>query len=212
MPLNWLFSEPLFFFAWVLAILVTLTFHEYSHALIARAFGDHTAEDSNRLTLNPLAHLDPLGFLMLLIVGFGWAKPVPINYYNLNNRRFGMAMVALAGPAANFLAMLACLGALQYVAPAFGPSNLLTNFIFLLALVNASLCIFNLIPIPPLDGSKVLLAFIPDKFAQFKENFEHYGQYLLLALIIIDSFTNIGIFSGVFDFMMNMLSRFLPLG
>lgn len=209
MPFNWLFTEPLFFLAWVLAILVTLTWHEYAHALVALAFGDHTASDNNRLTLNPLAHIDPLGFFMLLLVGFGWAKPVPINYYNLRNRRWGPAIVALAGPLANFAALVAVVLILQWLWPALGGSNLLTNFLYLLALVNASLFIFNLIPIPPLDGSKVLMAFIPDKFANFKDNFEAYGPYLLLGLLILDNLFNLGIFSWVFDKMMVLLSNLL---
>lgn len=212
MPFTWLSSQPLFFFAWVLAILVTLTLHEYCHALAALAFGDSTAKDSNRLTLNPLAHIDPLGFMMLLIVGFGWAKPVPVNYFNLRNRRWGMALVSLAGPFSNFVAMIVAVIVSQLVAPALGPNNLLTIFLYLLALVNASLFIFNLIPIPPLDGSKVLLAIIPDKFADFKVNFETYGQFLLLGLVLADSFLNLGIFASVFDFMMKIIDIFLPLG
>jgi len=209
MPFNWLFSEPLFFVAWVLAIIATLTIHEFSHALTALALGDSTAKDNGRLNLNPLVHIDPLGFIMLLIAGFGWAKPVPVNPYNLRNQKWGMAIVALAGPFSNLIGVVVFGLLFKLLSPALGPDNLLSNFLFLLTLVNVSLFAFNLIPIPPLDGSKVLLAAIPDKFADFKEKFSMYGPYFLLMLVLIDSFTNIGIFSRAFEFLMNILARFI---
>jgi Zn-dependent protease len=205
MPFAWLFSEPLFFIAWVLAIIITLTIHEFSHAACALAFGDSTAKDAGRLTLNPLSHIDPLGFVMLLFVGFGWAKPVPISVYNLKNRRLGAAVVALAGPLSNLLGMVVFGLLFKFLAPVLGPDNLLTNFLFFVALVNVSLFVFNLLPIPPLDGSHVLFAILPDHLNNFKDSFSNYGPYVLLILLLIDSFTNIGIFSGLFNFMLSFL-------
>jgi Zn-dependent protease len=205
MPFNWLFSEPLFFVAWIVAIISTLTIHEFSHALTALAFGDPTAKSDGRLTLNPLVHIDPLGFVMLLFVGFGWAKPVPVNPFNFRKQRLAMAVVSLAGPLSN-LACVVIFGLMfKFLAPALGANNLLANFLFLLTLVNASLFVFNLIPIPPLDGSKVLFSILPDQLNNFKDYISNYGPYLLLILVLLDSFTNIGIFSFVFSKMMNIL-------
>ncbi|MFA5124977.1 MAG: site-2 protease family protein [Patescibacteria group bacterium] len=209
MPLNWLFTEPLFFLSWILAILVTLTIHEFSHALVANMLGDSTAKDGGRLNFNPLVHLDPLGFIMMLIAGFGWAKPVPVNPYNLRGGRWGMALVSFAGPLSNFFGVLVFAVFFKMISPVLGPMNLLVNFLFLLILINISLFVFNLIPIPPLDGSRVLLAVIPDKFYDFKEKYLMYGPYILLALVLIDNFTNVGIFGRLFQGIINILSRFL---
>ncbi|MFA5021193.1 MAG: site-2 protease family protein [Patescibacteria group bacterium] len=198
MPIEWLLSEPLFFIAWIVAILVTLTIHEFSHALAAAYFGDQTAKKAGRLTLNPLVHIDPLGFMMLLFAGFGWAKPVPVNPYNFKNHRLAMGVVSLAGPLANLAAVIVFGLIFKFAAPFWGFDNLLPNFLYLLILVNVALFIFNLVPIPPLDGSKVLFSILPDKFNDFKEKFSEYGPYILLILVVIDSFTNIGIFSYLF--------------
>lgn len=208
MPISWLLSEPLMFVIWLLAIIVTLTIHEFSHAFSAYILGDQTAKEEGRMTLNPISHIDPLGFFMLLFVGFGWAKPVPINPYNLKSQRLGTAIVSLAGPLSNLVGVLVFGLILKFVSPSLGPSNLLVNFLFLLALVNFSLFLFNLIPIPPLDGSKVLLSAIPDKFAEFKEKYELYGPYALLFLVIADGFLPFSIFGAMFNFMLSILSRF----
>lgn len=206
MPIEWLISEPLFFLAWIVAIVATLTIHEYSHGLAALYFGDPTAKNAGRLTLNPLAHIDLLGFIMLLFAGFGWAKPVPVNPFNFKKTRWAMAIVSLAGPLAN-LAGVFIFGLLfKFVAPLLGAANLLPNFLYLLILVNISLFIFNLFPIPPLDGSKVLFAVLPDKFNDFKEKFSEYGPYILLILVLIDSFSPVSVFSLVFNWMQNVAS------
>ena len=210
MPINWLFSEPLFFFSWVLAIVVALTIHESAHAWSAYLLGDHTAKDDGRLSLNPFLHIDPLGFMMLLLVGFGWAKPVTVNPYNLRNQRSGMSLVALAGPLSNLVAVFVFGLLYKFLSPNLGDNNLLANFLFLLTLINVSLFVFNLIPIPPLDGSKVLFGLLPDqKFADFKYKFSLNGPWILLILVIFDSFTGIGIFSSLFNFIINNLTQFL---
>ena len=206
MPLQWLINEPLFFLAWIVAIVVTLTLHEFSHALAALYFGDSTAKDAGRLTLNPLTHIDPLGFIMLLFAGFGWAKPVPVNPYNFRNNRLAMAVVSLAGPLANLAGVIVFGLIFKFIAPVLGAENLLPNFLYLLVLVNVSLFIFNLFPIPPLDGSKVLFAVLPDKYNEFKEKFSEYGPYILLILVVIDSFTTLNIFGGIFSWMQGIVA------
>lgn len=206
MPIQWLLNEPLFFLAWIVAVVVTLTIHEFSHGLAALYFGDHTAQNEGRLTLNPLVHLDPLGFLMLLFAGFGWARPVPVNPFNFKNRRVAMAAVSLAGPLANLAGVIVFGLLFKFLASTLGADNLLPNFLYLLILVNVSLFIFNLFPIPPLDGSKVLFAILPDKFNDFKDKFSEYGPYILLMLLVLDSFTPISVFSKIFTWMQDIVS------
>ncbi|MFA5047915.1 MAG: site-2 protease family protein [Patescibacteria group bacterium] len=208
MPINWLFQQPAFFVAWVVAVVITLSWHEFSHALTALWFGDSTAKDNGRLTLNPLVHIDILGFFMLLVAGFGWAKPVPVNPYNLKKPRLAMGVISFAGPLSNVLAMVIFGLIFKAVSPVLGPDNLLVNFLFMLALINLSLFIFNLIPIPPLDGSKVLFSLLPDKFDNFKYKFSINGPFILFGLILLDSVFNLGIFSALFNFVMSFLYKF----
>lgn len=209
MPLNWLFSEPLFFVAWVFAILVALTIHEFSHGWVAHLFGDDTAKENGRLTLNPLAHIDPVGFILLLVAGFGWAKPVPVNPNNFRRRRLGEALVAVAGPAANLSVMIIAAILFKLLSPMLSQSNLLINFLFMLILINVVLMLFNLIPIPPLDGSHILFSILPDRFANFKEKIERNGPWILIIVIILDSVFNLGIFSMLFTRVFNFLAQFL---
>jgi len=210
MPISWIFTEPLFFIAWVMAIVVALSIHEFAHALTAYLLGDYTAKEDGRLSFNPLIHIDPLGFVMLLIAGFGWAKPVSVNPYNLRNQRWGMVLVSLAGPLSNFLGVFVFAVLFKILSPILGDTNLLSNFLFMMILINISLFIFNLIPIPPLDGSKVLFGLLPDShFAEFKYKFSLNGPWILLMLILFDSFTGVGIFSSLFNLMINLISRFI---
>ncbi|MDO8668876.1 MAG: site-2 protease family protein [Candidatus Buchananbacteria bacterium] len=209
MPINWLFSEPILFISWVAAILIALTIHEFSHAASAKFFGDNTAEAMGRVSLNPLAHIDPLGFAMLIFIGFGWAKPVPVNPYNLKNTRVSSALVSLAGPFSNLICAIVFGFLLNFLTPLLGQENMLVNFLFLLVLINIILMIFNLIPIPPLDGSKVLFSFLPDKYNNFKEKFSINGPFILIGLILLDNLLNLNIFSSIFNFTLNILYRFL---
>ena len=165
------------------AILIAITIHEFSHGLAAHILGDPTPQRQGRLTLNPLPHLDPLGTLMLLVARFGWAKPVEVNpYYFKGNRQRGMLLVAMAGPLSNMV--VALVGAVLY--NLFGTAGYLGSFLGTLLSINVYLALFNLIPVPPLDGSKILAGLLPDKGAAFIYSLEQFGPLLLLLLI----FTN----------------------
>lgn len=197
MFLKLLFSSPALAAAWVIAIFASLTVHEFSHALVAYLRGDRTAEREGRLTLNPLAHLDPLGFFMLLIVGFGWAKPVPYNPYNLKDPKWDSVAVALAGPASNFLVAVICGLILRSLlaAGAVASFNLLPIFLFLLAILNLFLMVFNLIPINPLDGSRLFFAlFSHPRYARLREFMAFRGQQILVFLLILSFFTSFDVF------------------
>ncbi len=193
-----LFQDPLRFFAMVLIFLITLSFHEASHAFAAAWQGDLTAKRARRLTLNPLAHIDWLGFLTLITIGFGWGKPVPFNPYNLRHRRWGSVFVALAGPISNFLMGLCFALLLRFLYPFLGPYNLLAFVLSYGAYLSFLLGIFNLIPVPPLDGSKLLLALLAhEKYRRIRLFLETRGTFLLLFLVLVDVATQIGIFSGL---------------
>lgn len=170
----------------VVPALICITFHEVSHGYVAYRLGDTTAKDAGRLTLNPLKHLDVLGLLMMVVFRFGWAKPVPVNMYRFQNPKRGMAITALAGPVSNLLlAMLLLLGAritiAHYVDTAFCSG--LLNFLAMTAYMSVGLGLFNLIPISPLDGSKVLFAFLPDRAYMTLMRYEKYGMLVLFVLV-----------------------------
>jgi len=179
MGLLQLLDNPLDLVFFAGALLLAITIHEFSHAWVANYLGDPTAKRAGRVTLNPLAHLDPLGTIMLLLVRFGWGKPVPINPNNFKNPRMGSALTALAGPTSNFL--LANLLALIYKLSNLGGSSLGT-FIVLTIYMNLVLMVFNLLPIPPLDGSKFFALFFP---ALDSRKAESYGPFVLIAFILV---------------------------
>lgn len=145
------------------AIVLCLSIHEAAHGGAAYLLGDRTAHDSGRLTLSPLAHIDPVGFICLLLFGFGWARPVPVNISNFKNRQTGMAVTALAGPAANFVTAFIAY-CLYFVVWIYGNSvfmQVLGEFLAIVASMSVGLGVFNLIPVHPLDGSRVLDAYLP---------------------------------------------------
>ncbi|MBU4422031.1 site-2 protease family protein [Candidatus Parcubacteria bacterium] len=211
MPISLLSDNPLFFLAWVGAILIALSTHEFAHAYASYRLGDNTAKDMGRLTLNPLAHIDWLGFFMLLLVGFGWGKPVMTNPYNLKYKKWGMAVVALAGPLANLINII-FFGVILKLIGAYlilSPDNLLIQFINLLIIINTILMIFNLFPIPPLDGSKLLFTLLDKpKYEELKARLSTQGPLILIGLILLDNIFGIGIFSAIFSGIINFVYRF----
>jgi Zn-dependent protease len=171
----------------IVALVVGLTFHEFSHAAVADSLGDHRPRAMGRLTLNPLPHIDPLGAVMLVIAGFGWAKPVMINPAALRNGRTGLAMVAAAGPIANVV--VAVLSAVLFRSlDLLGLDNdFVMTTIAWVVLLNMVLALFNLLPIPPLDGYNVALAFLPPAPAMLIRRYGQYGIFLLLGLVILNA-------------------------
>lgn len=188
MLIGLLFSQPLLFLAWIVAFVIALTVHEFSHALAAYWLGDPTAKYAGRLTLNPLKHLDLWGTMAILFAGIGWAKPVPYNPYNLKNQRWGPAVVGLAGPGSNLLLVLVFGFLLRgLVSTGVLPtSNMLFTLLEFVVVLNAVLLTFNLIPIPPLDGSKLLFSILPPRYDQIKVFLATRGPFLLIGLIILD--------------------------
>jgi Zn-dependent protease len=187
-PLFLLRDEPQLFAAFVIAVIIGITFHEFSHAAVASLQGDQTARSQGRLTLNPLSHLDPLGTIAIIVAGFGWGRPVPVTPSRLRNRRFGHVLVGLAGPAANFVLAVVSVVALRIAYP---PADVTFDVDFTLRLldtlvaVNVILGVFNLLPIPPLDGSTLLSILLPPSRQNIVRFLEQYGIFLLLALLIL---------------------------
>ena len=171
----------------ILPSLLCITLHELSHGYVACRLGDTTAKDAGRLTLNPIKHIDIMGLLMMVVFRFGWAKPVPVNMYRFKNPKKGMALTALAGPACNFLlagVFLFLYGLLFYPLHTGGTvAETVLQLIYTTAYLSLSLAVFNLIPIPPLDGSKVLFSLIPDESYFKLMRYERYGMILLLVLV-----------------------------
>lgn len=179
MILSLLFSNPALFFTWVIALLVAITVHEFMHAWTANYLGDPTAKHMGRISLNPLAHLDLFGTIAILLIGLGWGKPVQINERNFKNPRRGSAITSLAGPLSNFGIVIIFL---TFIRLGFITNTILLPVFATIVLVNIILMVFNLIPIPPLDGSKVLYYFLPRSVDIVK--LETYGPFVILALFI----------------------------
>ena len=173
----------------VLAVLLCLTVHETCHGLVALALGDPTAKRMRRLSFNPLHHIDWLGLAAMLVCGFGWAKPVPVDMRYFKNPKAGMALTALAGPVSNLLLALVALLAASVtarLAPVSAFTLWLFYFLIDLAILSIGLGLFNLIPIPPLDGSKVLFSFLPERAYYTLMRYERYGMLVMLAIVWLD--------------------------
>ena len=171
--------------------LFCITVHETSHGLCAYWLGDQTAKRAGRLTLNPIRHIDPIGLLMMVVAKFGWAKPVPVNMYNFKNPKRGMAITALAGPVSNVLLMLSA--AVLRVVTIFFYIQYETHALLYVSMffeytlyLSAGLAVFNLFPVPPLDGSKVLFALLPDSTYKGLMRYERFGMLLLVALLYLN--------------------------
>ncbi|MBQ9390171.1 MAG: site-2 protease family protein, partial [Synergistaceae bacterium] len=188
------------------ALIWALSFHEFCHGFAARMVGDPTAERYGRLTLNPFAHFDIIGTLMLLFVGFGWAKPVPINTRYFRHPRRDLVIVSLAGVAGNILTAVLTVLFFKYFGEKWYDLTGRTGLQFLGIMVNLNmgLAAFNLIPIPPLDGSRVLDAFLPYKYLEYYYWLERYGMIILLVLLMT------GIINVIFDPIINLLWYLLP--
>ena len=167
----------------VAAVFLCLTVHETCHGLAALALGDPTAKSMHRLSLNPLHHIDWFGLAAMLLVGFGWAKPVPVNMMRFRNPKRGMALTALAGPVSNVLLALVFLFLYGLLYRALYSVQPLLDMIWLTAYISLALAIFNIIPVSPLDGSKVLFALLPDAAYAKLMRYERYGMILLLVLV-----------------------------
>ena len=222
--LDLLFQDPSSFLRLavlvILSLVVAVTVHEFSHALVANGLGDTTAKQQGRLSLNPIRHLDPSGTLMLLIAGFGWGKPVPVNPRRLAHGPTGTSLVAAAGPFSNLvtaflLAIPIKLGLLDSTGPGLnqvtvvmtggllpGLADILGLFIFF----NLLLAVFNLLPLAPLDGSRVLEGFIPRHRAESYARFQRYGPMVLVGIVMLDYALGLGILWGIIGPVVNGLT------
>lgn len=194
------FFDPVRILYMIPAVVIGLSFHEYAHAAMAYRLGDSTAYHQGRLTVNPAAHVDILGLIMLFVAGFGWAKPVPVNYYNISgDKKRGMMLISLAGPMTNlFIAIAAAvlLGAF------FSKVPYLSGIIYSIIIINANLAVFNLLPFPPLDGSKILAGLLPGR-QEWLYNLEQYGVIILVILLAT------GLLGKLLGFIMGPLHQLL---
>lgn len=197
-------DRPEIIIYWFLVFSFSISFHEMSHALVAYLFGDSTAKDKGRLTLDPLKHLDPIGTLMIMIGIVGWAKPVPVNISNFRNKKWGSVLVSLAGPVSNLMLAFVFMIPLVYfgakynintkgivyrIVPTMEIEHIIMNICAFGVRMNVALAVFNLLPIPPLDGSKIFSSFLPAKY-YFK--FMKYQQIIYVIVLLT-------LFSGVFS-------------
>ena len=202
--LRLLMNDPVSFVLLIIPLLYSVVIHEVAHGWVANRMGDPTAKLLGRLSLNPLKHLDPVGTLMLFLVGFGWAKPVPINMNNIADRRRGLIFVSSAGILANILLAFGSLLVYRLLGQSLtGTVALIANYT---AYINITLAALNLIPIPPLDGSKILMGFASRNTQYFLARIEPYGFFILIALLYLgwlDDF--IGLIRGMIVMVINLL-------
>ncbi|HVN25456.1 MAG TPA: site-2 protease family protein [Syntrophorhabdales bacterium] len=201
--LSLLFRDPAAFVLLIIPLLYSVIIHEVAHGWVASKMGDQTAKWLGRLTLNPRKHLDPLGTIMLFIAGFGWAKPVPVNYNNLRDPRRGLVFVSAAGIVANILLAFLSLFSLRLLHLA--PFGAVTTMLFYMARINIMLAAFNLIPIPPLDGSKIVMGFASRQFQYSLARLEPYGFFIIIGLLWL------GFLDPVINFLESVILHLLSL-
>ena len=201
--LNLLLSDPFSFIVIAVPLMYAIIFHELAHVWVAYQMGDPTAKSQGRLSLSPLRHLDPMGTLMLFIVGFGWAKPVPVNFSYIRDYRKGMILVSSAGIIANII--LAFLALLIYSMLSMPHTSKVALLLVSFARINIILAAFNLIPIPPLDGSKILMGFAPANVQAFLMRLERFGFLIVIGLLFL------GVLNPVIDFLQWVILSFISL-
>ena len=187
-PLQLLRTDPATFVILAIALVEAIALHEFAHALAADLQGDRLPRAMGRLTLNPVAHLDPVGTILLILGGFGWGKPVEFRPSALASKRFGAAVVALAGPLMNLLLALISAVALVALLKAGDASSLAFRFLSAFMTINVVLAVFNLLPLPPLDGSKLLTIFLPPNRQHILYFLDRYGFIILLILVLVGGF------------------------
>jgi Zn-dependent protease len=201
--LNLLLKDPLGFVIIAVPLLYAVIFHELAHGWVAYRMGDPTAKSLGRLSLNPLKHLDPMGTLMLFLFGFGWAKPVPVNFNLLRDKRKGMILVSAAGIVTNML--LAFLALLLYRALHLSQESVAFGLLYVFAKINILLAAFNLIPLPPLDGSKILMGFASQNVRNVLLRLERYGLIIIIGLLYL------GVLNPVIRFFEWLIISFIKL-
>lgn len=201
-----LFSNPSALIGFLIAIILGFTVHEFSHALMAYKLGDDTAKRVGRLSLNPLVHIDRMGFIALLFAGFGWAKPVPYNPNNLQKPKRDSLFISLAGPFSNFVVAFVTMIPLVFFVLQGDTNNLLFVVLQWIVAINLGLMAFNLLPIPPLDGAELLHILTPAKYDHIRQQLVYYGPILLLFFIFSDIFVGVGILDGIIQFFFSLLS------
>lgn len=199
-----LLSDPIKALGFILGLLIAITVHEFMHAYVANYLGDPTARSEGRLSLNPAKHLDPFGTLLLLLVGFGWGKPVPVNPSNFKNPRLGELLTSLSGPLSNFVMAFIFALLLRFL-----PESSLIPLFGIIIYINLILCAFNLLPIPPLDGSKILWAVFPsiDIVA-----FERIGVPILFGLFFLSYLTGYSIIGAIIFPIVSFLAKVIGAG
>ena len=206
--INLLLQDPVSFLILTVLLLYSVIFHELAHGWVAYKMGDETAKWMGRLTLNPIKHLDPIGSLMLLIFGFGWAKPVPVNLENIPipNRRKGLILVSSAGIVTNIICAFIALLLYKIIEPV--QSGMMEQILYIFARINILLAACNLIPIPPLDGSKILMGFTSESVSRFLLQIEPFGFFIIIGLLYLGALNPvISLFQYIILF---IISLFLP--
>ena len=191
----------------IIPALLCITIHELAHGFTAYKLGDTTAKNMGRLTLNPIKHIDPVGLLMMLVMRFGWAKPVPVDMRNFKHPKWYMAVTALAGPVSNIIlasVMMMVFGAVIVFLAGANSGSFITDFIFTVIYntiyISIALAVFNMLPLPPLDGSKVLFSLLPENTYYKLMRYERFGMIALLIIVGLQMFLNINIFGYIIGY------------